>query len=79
MLLGREVAQNLDAALDAVEAVRVLRDGVCHKICHNARTAAKTSSRKCLIEMVGTPRFELGASPTPRVRATRLRHVPSPS
>src|SRR4029078_12646976 len=27
--------------------------------------------------MVGTPRFELGASPTPRVRATRLRHVPS--
>ena len=24
----------------------------------------------------GTPRFELGASPTPRVRATRLRHVP---
>ncbi len=27
--------------------------------------------------LVGTPRFELGASPTPRVRATRLRHVPS--
>jgi hypothetical protein len=29
-----------------------------------------------LSDMVGTPRFELGASPTPRVRATRLRHVP---
>jgi hypothetical protein len=27
-------------------------------------------------KLVGTPRFELGASPTPRVRATRLRHVP---
>ena len=27
-------------------------------------------------ENFGTPRFELGASPTPRVRATGLRHVP---
>ena len=28
-------------------------------------------------ELVGTPRFELGTSRTPSVRATRLRHVPS--
>jgi hypothetical protein len=25
---------------------------------------------------IGMPRFELGTSPTPRVRATRLRHIP---
>jgi hypothetical protein len=33
-------------------------------------------SRLKALNLVGTPRFELGASPTPRVRATRLRHVP---
>ena len=30
-------------------------------------------------KLVGTPRFELGTSRTPSVRATRLRHVPSAS
>src|ERR1700748_1556233 len=33
--------------------------------------------RKCLREMVGTTRFELATSPTPRVRSTRLSHVPT--
>ncbi len=28
-------------------------------------------------EMVGTTRFELATSPTPRVRSTRLSHVPT--
>lgn len=28
--------------------------------------------------MVGTTRFELATSPTPRVRSTRLSHVPTP-
>ncbi len=27
--------------------------------------------------MVGTTRFELATSPTPRVRSTRLSHVPT--
>src|SRR5947207_11576740 len=44
---------------------------------HKRLAATVTDRRKCLVKLVGTPRFELGASPTPRVRATRLRHVPS--
>jgi hypothetical protein len=32
---------------------------------------------KLLKEMVGTTRFELATSPTPRVRSTRLSHVPT--
>ena len=39
------------------------------EICHNSRTAAKAGSRKCLIEMVGTARFEPATSRTPITRA----------
>ena len=42
---------------------------------HSNRGFVRGDYRK--IEMVGTPRFELGTSPTPRVRATRLRYVPT--
>ena len=44
---------------------------------HNAKTAAKMAA-VMFDEMVGTARFELATSRTPSVRATRLRHVPSP-
>ena len=57
----------------AVEAVSVLGK----EICHQRKNGCQSGSRKWLIEMVGTPRFELGTSRTPSVRATRLRHVPS--
>ena len=44
-----------------------------------ARATLKTSvsKRGKREEMVGTTRFELATSPTPRVRSTRLSHVPT--
>ena len=36
-----------------------------------------SSAGMLLREMVGTTRFELATSPTPRVRSTRLSHVPT--
>src|SRR5436190_433755 len=50
------------------------------QVCHVKKNGHWTSGRKFLMllrVMVGTPRFELGTSRTPSVRATRLRHVPS--
>src|SRR6185295_9900562 len=53
----------------AVEAVRVLRENVCHK---SATTAERLPSRQPLVdELVGTTGFEPATSRTPSVRATR--------
>src|SRR2546423_13833808 len=70
----KRCAQALNLPL---HAVRVLREDVCHNLPHT-RTAAKVGSRKWLRKMVGTTGFEPATSRTPSVRATRLRHGPSP-
>ena len=40
-------------------------------------TVSRSEPAKLLKVMVGTTRFELATSPTPRVRSTRLSHVPT--
>ena len=46
---------------------------------HLALEWTRMTNFECyLVEgMVGTTRFELATSPTPRVRSTRLSHVPT--
>jgi hypothetical protein len=66
---------------EAVEMKHIAGLGF-HDLRHYAITEpaeSQTSDRpRMLLErMVGTTRFELATSPTPRVRSTRLSHVPT--
>jgi hypothetical protein len=54
-----------------------LLSGHCKRHAHTGAPFDLIVKMAKIGKMVGTTRFELATSPTPRVRSTRLSHVPT--
>src|SRR5580700_8959255 len=66
-----------DAMLCAMRVLSTCFTGCSDDDTTRERQASRGCGERCRGKMVGTTRFELATSPTPRVRSTRLSHVPT--